>query len=147
MSNGKKIIALCSHEANRDAINRALAAEGYKVSFFSQLTDIGPAIHSVKPIMFIHDWGALEDSQSKKFQLNFSRNSEYKHILRVILVNEIAPSMMAFCSDAQIEKVISYGNIGNLNMEISNLQDRHSNSELYVLFREFIAITFSNFHI
>jgi tetratricopeptide (TPR) repeat protein len=133
MSDG--VLALCS-QSNREMVRKALSRSQFKISFISSLTEVNSAIVQFKPSIFIHDWQAVDPSQTRQFHLKFSHTSQAEGVQRILLVPDATASILAFAHDALIDKVMTYGSaILSLESEIGMLTSLRSN-ELEKLLRE-----------
>ncbi len=132
----RKVLSLCSQQ-NRELVRKTLAAANYKVSFISSLSEVAAAIAEFKPSVFIHDWQAVDETQTRKFHLSFSRTSTATELVRVLLVPEVTPNALAFANDAMIDRVYSYGSASlTLGSEIDMVTASQDKNELARLVRE-----------
>ncbi len=132
----RRVLSLCSRN-NREMLRKALASGNYKVSFVSALSEVTPALADFKPNIFIHDWGAVDQSQSRLFHLKFGKTLQSVEMIRVLIVPEVTPNMLAFASDALIEKVVSYSSATlNISQQIDMLATAQESNELSRFLRE-----------
>lgn len=134
MSNG--VLALVS-QPNREMLRKSLARSHYKVSFISALSEVNSALVQFRARILIHDWQAVDQSQTRQFHLKFSTTSQAEGLIRILLVPEATPVILAFANDAMIDKVMTYGNAAiNLDSEIAMLLSSQDTNELTKLIRE-----------
>lgn len=132
----RKVLSLCAQQ-NRELVRKTLAMANYRVSFISSLSEVSSAIAEFKPSVLVHDWQAVDETQTRKFQLNFSRTSAATEMIRILLVPDVTPNMLAFANDALIERVYSYGSASlNLGNEIDMVTASADKSEVARLVRE-----------
>jgi tetratricopeptide (TPR) repeat protein len=118
-------------------VKRAMQAAQFKVSFISTLSDVTRAIADLKPDLFVHDWGAQEESQARQFHLKFGQSTSAIELGRIILVPEVSPPLIAFASDAMVEKFQPYSSVPlTLANEIRMMLDGREASELHKFLRE-----------
>jgi tetratricopeptide (TPR) repeat protein len=118
-------------------VRKALAMANYKVSFISALSEVNAAIAEFKPSVLVHDWTAVDETQTRKFHLNFARTSSATELVRVLIVPDITPNLLAFANDALIERVYSYGSASlNLGAELDMVTTVQDKSEMAQLVRE-----------
>src|SRR6478609_6399776 len=99
----RKVLSLCAQQ-NRDLVRKILSQANYRVSFISALSEVTSAIAEFKPSVFVHDWQAVDETQTRKFHFNFSRTGTATELIRVLLVPDVTPNMLAFANDALIER-------------------------------------------
>ncbi|HYX36975.1 MAG TPA: tetratricopeptide repeat protein [Oligoflexus sp.] len=132
----RKVLSLCSQQ-NRELVRKALAMANYKVSFISSLSEVTSAIAEFKPSVLVHDWQAVDETQTRKFHLNFSRTSTAAELIRVLIVPDVTPNLLAFANDALIERVYSYGAASlNLGNELDMATVSQEKSEVSRMVRE-----------
>lgn len=132
----RRVLSLCSR-SNREMVRKALASGNFKVSFVGALSEVTPAIADFKPQIFVHDWAAVDQSQSRLFHLKFGKTLQSAEIIRILIVGEVTPNILAFASDALIEKVFSYGSAAiNLGQQIDMVATAQENNELSKFLRE-----------
>jgi tetratricopeptide (TPR) repeat protein len=132
----RKVLSLCAQQ-NRELVRKALAMANYKVSFISSLSEVTSAIAEFKPSVLVHDWAAVDETQTRKFHLNFSRTSTATELVRVLIVPDVTPNLLAFANDALIERVYSYGSASlNLGAELDMVTSVQDKSEIAQLVRE-----------
>jgi tetratricopeptide (TPR) repeat protein len=132
----RKVLSLCAQH-NRELVRKTLAMANYKVSFISALSEVTSAIAEFKPSVLVHDWAAVDETQTRKFHLNFSRTSTATELVRVLIVPDITPNLLAFANDALIERVYSYGSASlNLGAELDMVTSVQDKSEIAQLVRE-----------
>jgi len=132
----RKVLSLCAQQ-NRELVRKTLAMANYKVSFISALSEVSSAIAEFKPSVFVHDWAAVDETQTRKFHLNFSRTSSATELIRVLIVPDVNPNLLAFANDALIERVYSYGTASlTLGNEIDMITASQDKSEVARLVRE-----------
>ncbi|MDQ3233595.1 MAG: hypothetical protein M3Q07_17390, partial [Pseudobdellovibrionaceae bacterium] len=132
----RKVLSLCSQQ-NRELVRKALAMANYKVSFISSLSEVTSAIAEFKPSVLVHDWQAVDETQTRKFHLNFSRTSTAAELIRVLIVPDVTPNLLAFANDALIERVYSYGAASlNLGNELDMATASQEKSEVSRMVRE-----------
>ncbi len=132
----RRILSLCAGP-RRDLVKKAIQQAQYKVSFISALSDVSRAIADFKPDLFLHDWHAQDESQARQFHLKFGQSSNAIDLSRVILVPEVTPYMVAFASDALVEKFHSYAAVPlTLASEMTMMLDGKETSELQKFLRE-----------
>jgi tetratricopeptide (TPR) repeat protein len=132
----RRVLAFSSKN-NREMIRKTLAAGNFKVSFINALSEVSAAISEFGPTFFVHDWAAVEASQTRQFHLKFASSVQATEIIRILLVQEITPSILAFANDALIERVFTYGSASlNLGAELDMVAARQDSSELAKLVRE-----------
>lgn len=132
----RKVLSLCAQQ-NRELVRKTLAAGNYKVSFISALSEVTAAIAEFKPSVFVHDWQAVDETQTRKFHLNFSRTGTAAELVRVLLVPDVTPNMLAFANDAMIERVYTYGTASlTLGNELDMVTAAQDKSEIARLVRE-----------
>lgn len=132
----RKVLSLCAQQ-NRELVRKTLAMANYKVSFISSLSEVTSAIAEFKPSVLVHDWAAVDETQTRKFHLNFSRTSTATELVRVLIVPDITPNLLAFANDALIERVYSYGSASlNLGAELDMVTSVQDKSEIAQLVRE-----------
>src|SRR5690606_6452805 len=88
-----RILSLCA-APRRDLVKKAMQSAQFKVSFISALSDVSRAIAEFKPDLFIHDWGAQDDTQARQFHLKFGQSTNAIELSRVVLVPEVTPHMV-----------------------------------------------------
>lgn len=138
----KRILSLCA-QAKRDIVKRAVAGD-FKVSFISVLSEVSNAINEFKPDLFIHDWQAQEDTQARQFHLKFGQSTAAINLARIVLVPEVTPQLLAFASDAMIERFHTYSAVPlNLLTEAKMLLDGREGNELQKFLRESKLPTFN----
>lgn len=131
----KRILSLCAI-SRREAVKKAMMGQ-FKVSFITGLSEVNSAINDFKPDLFIHDWGAQDDSQARQFHLKFGQSTAAIDLSRIVLVAEVTPQMLAFASDSMVERFHSYGAIPlTLANEAKMLLDAREGSELQKFLRE-----------
>jgi tetratricopeptide (TPR) repeat protein len=132
----RKVLSLCAQQ-NRELVRKTLAMANYKVSFISSLSEVTSAIAEFKPSVLVHDWAAVDETQTRKFHLNFSRTTTATELVRVLIVPDITPNLLAFANDALIERVYSYGSASlNLGAELDMVTSVQDKSEIAQLVRE-----------
>ncbi len=132
----RKVLSLCS-QSNRELVRKSLASANYRVSFISSLGEVMAALAEFKPSVFVHDWQAVDETQTRKFHLHFSHSSASTELVRVLLVPEVTPNMLAFANDAFIDRVFSYGSASlNLGFELDMVTATVAKNELAKLLRE-----------
>lgn len=132
----RRILSLCA-APRRDLVKKAMAGGHYKVSFISALSDVTKAVAEFKPDVFIHDWLAQDETQARQFHLKFGQSTNAIELSRVVLVPEVTPLMVAFSSDALIERFHSYGAVPlTLATEVTMMLDSKDSSELQKFLRE-----------
>jgi tetratricopeptide (TPR) repeat protein len=90
-----------------------------------------------KPSVFLQDWQATDETQMRQFLLKFSRSSAATELVRVLLVPEVTPNMLAFANDAIIDRIYSYGSASlNLGTELDMVTASLNKNELSKFFRE-----------
>ncbi len=77
----------------------------YHVDFVSSLQDVFPALASFGSSVLIHEWSATDPTQAKR--MHHSWPNSHSGIIRILVVEQIIPSMIAFASDAGIHKIVS----------------------------------------
>ncbi len=132
----RKVLSLCAQQ-NRELVRKTLAMGNYRVSFISALSEVTSAIAEFKPSVLVHDWQAVDESQTRKFHLNFSRTSTATELIRVLIVPDVTPNILAFANDALIDRVYSYGSASlNLGNELDMVTVSQDQSEVARLVRE-----------
>ena len=132
----RRVVAFSS-KSNREMVRKALATGNYKVNFIDALSEVSTAISEFRATVFVQDWAAVEVSQIRQFHLKFGSSVQATEIIRVLLVQEITPSVLAFCNDALIERVFTYGSASlNLGAELDMITSHQDSSELAKLIRE-----------
>ncbi len=132
----RKVLSLCAQQ-NRELVRKTLAMANYKVSFISSLSEVTSAVAEFKPSVLVHDWAAVDETQTRKFHLNFSRTSTATELVRVLIVPDVTPNLLAFANDALIERVYSYGSASlNLGAELDMVTSVQDKSEIAALIRE-----------
>ncbi len=138
----KRVLSLCKSD-KRDAVKRAMSSAHFKVSFISALSEVSAAVHNFKPDLFIHDWGAQDESQARQFHLKMGQSTQAIDLSRILLVPEVTPQLLAFASDAMVERLQSYGSVSlTLGQEAKMLLDSRETSELQKFMRETKLDTF-----
>jgi len=138
----RKVLSLCSQQ-NRELVRKSLASANYRVSFLSSLGEVMSALAEFKPSVFVHDWQAVEETQTRKFHLNFSHSSASTELVRVILVPEVTPNMLAFANDALVDRIYSYGSASlTLGNELDMVTASLDKNELSKLRRESRSLGF-----
>lgn len=131
----QKVLALCS-QPKRELLRKALSSGKYKLAFISSISEVSTAIADYKPSIFIHEWQAVEESQTRKFQLSFGRTGQSNNLLRVLLVPEISPNFLAFAHDAAVDRILSYAQASlNLAVELDMVMSSLDKNELAKLQR------------
>ncbi len=132
----RKVLSLCAQQ-NRELVRKTLAMANYKVSFISSLSEVTSAVAEFKPSVLVHDWAAVDETQTRKFHLNFARTSTATELIRVLIVPDVTPNLLAFANDALIERVYSYGSASlNLGAELDMVTSVQDKSEIANLVRE-----------
>lgn len=132
----RRILSLCA-PPRRDLVKRAMQSAQFKISFISALSDFSRAVAAFKPDLFIHDWGAQDETQARQFHLKFGQSTNAIDLSRVILVPEVTPHMIAFASDAMVERFHAYSAIPlTLASEVNMMLDGRDASELQKFLRE-----------
>ncbi len=132
----RKVLSLCAQQ-NRELVRKTLAMANYKVSFISSLSEVTSAVAEFKPSVLVHDWAAVDETQTRKFHLNFARTSTATELIRVLIVPDVTPNLLAFANDALIERVYSYGSASlNLGAELDMVTSVQDKSEIATLIRE-----------
>lgn len=101
----KKILFVAPQNFNRQNFKKSLVMMDYHVDFVSNLQDVFPAISNFSSSVLIHDWSATDPSQARR--LHHSWPSSYSGIIRILVVEQIIPSLIAFGNDAGIHKIVS----------------------------------------
>ncbi len=131
----RRVLALCA-QSKRDMIKKALQND-FKVSFISALSETYDAINSFKPELFLHDSQAQDETQLRQFHFKFGQSTTAIDLVRIILVAEVTPQMMAFASDALIERLHSFNAISlSLVTEAKMLLDGRESNEMQKFLRE-----------
>ncbi|RZA25710.1 MAG: tetratricopeptide repeat protein [Proteobacteria bacterium] len=118
-------------------VKRAMQSAQFKVNFISALSDVTRAIADLKPDLFIHDWGAQNESQARQFHIKFGQSTSAIDLGRIILVPEVTPLFIAFASDAMVERFQSYSSVPlTLANEITMMLESREASELQKFLRE-----------
>ncbi|MFW7381873.1 MAG: tetratricopeptide repeat protein [Oligoflexus sp.] len=135
---GRLALTLSPKTTSREKLRKALAAGNYQVSFISNISEVKPAIDAFKPVILLHDWLAVDESQSRKFHYQALRNEVFHSLPRVILVPDVSANMLAFANDVMAERVMSYSSayltLGN-ELEML-LQSQRTGREIKKLVRE-----------
>lgn len=132
----RRVLSLCQKN-NRDMVRKNLAQANYRVSFISSLSEVTPSIADFKPHIFVHDWAAVDVTQSRLFHLKFGKTLQSGDIVRVLIAAEVSPSLLAFANDALIEKVLSYASATlNLAGQLEMMAKSADSNELSKFLRE-----------
>ncbi|MBC7659447.1 MAG: tetratricopeptide repeat protein [Chitinophagaceae bacterium] len=132
----KKILSLCA-QPKRELVRRAMTDAYFKVSFISALSEVNNAIREFKPDMFIHDWQAQDESQARQFHLKLGQSTNAIDLSRIILAPEVTPQLLAFASDAMVERFHSYSAIPlTLASEAKMLLEAREGNALLKFLRE-----------
>lgn len=138
----RRVLSLCAQN-RREMVRKAISNESFKIAFVSSLPEVTAAMTDFQPTVFVHDWQCVDESQSQRFHIKLSQSSTSVDLVRIILVPEVLPKILAFASDAGIDKVVSYGTASlNLGNEIGMMLDSKESSELQRLVKESRVDTF-----
>ncbi len=120
-------------------MKKGLVSANFKVSFISALSEVASALNDFKPSVLVHDWAAADETQTRRFHLNFGKSSQATDLMRVLVVPEVTSKILAFASDAGIEKVVSLANASlKLGQEIEMTKAAEGASEVVKTLREIV---------
>ena len=121
----------------RERIKKAMGQD-FELSFISSFSDLEETIKQHKPKVFLHDWDvSLEEKNRREhYKIAQSTSSTYDGLVRIVIVENITPSLIAFSNEAFIEKVIDYNTAKlNLSMTVEMIVNSQENKMVYDIFK------------
>ena len=103
----RRVLALYSKGAGRNPVLKSFASAGFKVSFASSTQEAVALLADTDPIMFIHEYSAVDESQGRAMQQRLARQDDHISLLRILVVEKINSSILAFANDTGIAWVIT----------------------------------------
>jgi len=92
---------------HREPWRKAFTGDGYRVDFVSNGNDVSNLLANLKPKVFIQDWNALDDSQSRQLATRLSKLAEYVDVCRIVLVEAITPQSLSMANDISLARLVS----------------------------------------
>ena len=142
----QQVLILAPDGVRRKPYKETLIKANLRVDFVSTLACVQPAIMEMHPICFVHDWSTIEASQAEQFQLAMAKKPDTVQFYRYIIADNVDTKMLAYASDALINKVMTYNkahtNLGQeIVMDIGNRGKRDINNALWAIRHECQNIT------
>lgn len=103
----RNIVLLFKEGAERTKIARNLNEGNYKTIFSSAFQESQALFNKHNAGVFIQDWEAIDQSQTRSFHQKLSLNEAYDHLLRILVVSQINPNIRAFANDTGIHEVVT----------------------------------------
>ena len=132
-----KVLILSGDKSPYRAVLKKALNPNFKVSFISAISEVSPSIGAFKPNLFIHDWTTTDDTQGRQFHLRYAQSThESGGVVRIIVTTKVTPSLMAFATDAYIDKIIDYGTAKlNLSTQVEMLLNNSGHREILSLIK------------
>ena len=122
-----RILILAKTGSTRANIANILQAEGFKVDFVSGANGVVEELNKFGSGIFLHDFEAIDRSQSELLQQRLNRLDDIAPVIRVIMAPEITLKIMALASDAQVRRLVPYSsNLSAVAMELKMLAQTES---------------------
>ena len=112
--------------------------QDFELSFISSFSDLEETIKQHKPKVFLHDWDVSLEKKNRRehYKIAQSTSSTYDGLVRIVIVENITPSLIAFSNEAFIEKVIDYNTAKlNLSMTVEMIVNSQENKMVYDIFK------------
>ena len=106
MNQPPKILILSSENSPYRPVINSSIGKNYKTSYINAIIEVPSKIESFAPDVFIHDWMSIDETQSRMFHLRHSQSTSTRDVSRIITTKKVTPNLLAFASDAFVDKTI-----------------------------------------
>ncbi len=106
-SNKGVALVLMTASAERNELEGFLEDAGFHSVAVSTESEAIETIVSHSPCVFLHEWELTSQEEATRLHRKLCTDQSFVELVRVVLVDEVSPQMLAMANDYQIDRLIS----------------------------------------